>query len=353
MSKGKQIFISHSGKDEQIVRDFVDLILNGGMNIPSNKIFCTSLEGLKIVSGDDWRNSILTSLKSAKINFLIISPNYKESEVCMNEMGAAWVSDGKVLPLIIEPINYKTVGVIQEPIQIEKLLDETSLDNIKDEVQRLLSISPDSIPSARWTVKKKEFLLKVKEYLKKHPFSKPLDRNEFRSIIKEKEDLETTVTSLISDKKNLTELVEKLKNAKDKSEVKNIVIEHSENSEYDEFISLTESITDLFSDFHPIINGIIFKSYSRKNLDIKTFAYTEYVDDAVAYDYINEELNADFSKTSKMRKIKGAIDELEYFMERNLSNEFHIQYDEDYDEPLALDNRSFWENVLDIKIILN
>lgn len=353
MSKGKQIFISHSGKDEQIIRDFVDLILNGGMNIPSNKIFCTSLEGMKIVSGDDWRNSILDSLKSAKINLLIITPNYKESEVCMNEMGAAWISDGKVIPLIVEPINYKTVGVIQEPIQIEKLLNETSLDNIKDELQKHLEIPSESIPSARWTVKKKEFLIKVKDYLKQNPFDKPLDKKEFDSIVKDKADLETTITSLISEKNDLEKLVEKLKDAKDKSEVKEILIEHSDNSEYEEFKFLSQSVSDLFSDFHPIINGIIFKTYSRKYLDIKTFAYTEYIDDALAYDFINDELNADFNTTLKMRKINSALEKLQSFMESALSEEFYNQYDNAYDEPFALDNRSFWEEVLGINIFLS
>lgn len=353
MSKKKQIFISHSGKDEQIVRDFVDLILNAGMNISTNLIFCSSLEGMKITSGDDWRNAIYDSLISAKINLLIITPNYKESEVCMNEMGAAWVLGGKVFPLIVEPINFATVGVIQQPKQVEKLLNETSLDNIKDEIQKHLEIKSELISSARWTVKKKEFLLKVNDYISKNPFEKPMDKIEFASLVKEKSDLESTITSIIAEKSELDSLIEKLKATKDKTEIKKILIEHSDNSEYEEFESLTESVSKLLTEFHPIINGIIFKTYSNKHLDIKTFAYTEYIDDALAYDYINDELYANFDTTPKMRKVKDALDKLNNFMERSLSDEFLKQYEDDYEEPYALDNRGFWEQVLEIKIFLS
>ena len=54
-----------------------------------------------------------------------------------------------------------------------------------------------------------------------------------------------------------------------------------------------------------------------------------------------------------MRKLNAALDELGNFMERPLSEEFHKQYENDFDEPFALDNRGFWEKVLDINIFLS
>lgn len=164
-----KIFVSHAIKDEKIAKAFVDLILHGSLYIPINEIYCISADGTKIKSGDDWRKSIRNAIREVKINFLIITPNYKNSEVCLNEMGAAWVSDAKVIPMIIEPITYKTVGVIQEPNQIEKLTDEKSLDRIKDFIQEELEIYNTS--NERWTAKKKEFLEIVNHY----PFEQ-LDR---------------------------------------------------------------------------------------------------------------------------------------------------------------------------------
>ena len=109
-----EIFISHSSKDKSIVSAFLDEILVGSLAIKVSNIFCTTIDGTKIKSGEDWRDSIKEHLENAKINFLIISPNYKESEVCLNEMGAIWVSKGIVIPLIVDPVNYSTVGVLQQ-----------------------------------------------------------------------------------------------------------------------------------------------------------------------------------------------------------------------------------------------
>src|SRR5258708_5696379 len=117
----KKIFISHASKDASIMKAFIDEILVGALAVKLNDIFCTTTDGTKILSGDDWRNSIREALIASKITFLIITPNYKESEVSLCEMGAAWVCSGVVIPLIVEPINFTTVGIIQQPKQVEKL----------------------------------------------------------------------------------------------------------------------------------------------------------------------------------------------------------------------------------------
>jgi hypothetical protein len=350
MEKKQDIFISHSGKDKQIVDDFIDLLLLGALSVPIDRIFCSSSDGTKIKSGTDWRDSILCALQDAKINLLFISPNYKESEVCMNEMGAGWVASAKVIPLIIEPINYKTVGVIQEPIQIDKLLDEKSLDRIKDILQESLEIPNCLIKSDRWTTKKKEFVLKTKAYLKANPFKKPLDREEFDYLIEEKNELETTLTKLIEEKTGLEKLIEDLKKAKDKSEVKVIVKQYSNKTEFDEFENLTQKLCDALSGFHSIIIGIIFKTYSKKDITIKALAYSETVAEALANDFINEELEADFDKTPKMKKIELLLCKLSSYMSQDLSSEFFEQYEDEYEAPFSLTNKIFWENVLDLNL---
>jgi hypothetical protein len=352
MSKEKQIFISHSGKDKSIIDDFIDLILHGALSVPIDKIFCTSTDGTKIKSGDDWRNSILQALTTAKINFLIITPNYKESEICMNEMGAVWVAKAKVIPLIIEPINYKTVGVIQEPIQIEKLTDEKSLDRIKDIVQKELSISNDLIKSDRWTSKKKEFVYKLKEYLKNNVFEVPMDRTEFNSLLQEKEELENAITNIIQEKATLEKMVEELKKAKNKSDVKKITKKYSNESDFEEFEELCQSANNLISNFHPIIIGIIFKTYANKDLTINWQSYKGPIDEALANDYIIEELDADFHTTSKMMKIELALDNISSFLSKDLTEDFHEQYESQYEAPQSLTNKLFWEEVLDLTIYI-
>ncbi|WP_339627968.1 TIR domain-containing protein [uncultured Maribacter sp.] len=347
MAKKIDIFISHSGKDKQIVDNFIDLILHGALSVPISKIFCTSTDGTKIKSGTDWRNSILDALQTAKINFLIISPNYKESEVCMNEMGAGWVTSAEVIPMIIEPINYKTVGVIQEPIQIEKLLDEKSLDRVRDILQEKLNIPTSEIKSDRWTAKKKEFVIKTKNYIKDNEFKKPLDRDEFDELIQEKEEFETTLTKLIEEKSELENLVEELKNVKDKSEIDSIVRKYSDTSDFEEFEALTKKLDEALTSFHPIIVGIIFKTYAYKDINIEALAYREQLDEALANDFINEDMEANFGKTRKMQKLELLLEELSSFMQKDLPSDFEEQFEQEYeDAPFSMDNKLFWEDVL-------
>ena len=124
-SPGK-IFISHSSKDTKIANAFCELILEQGLNVNLSKdVFSTSLALSKPISGEDFRDRIKRELISAKMVLQFISHNYKASEVCLNEMGAAWVLNATVIPLIIEPESYD-VGFIHstdQQIQLNKKKD--------------------------------------------------------------------------------------------------------------------------------------------------------------------------------------------------------------------------------------
>lgn len=84
---GKKIFISHSSKDKDIVEKFCDCILQLGIGLSYGDIFCTSVEEMGIMNGEDIRSHIKSNIQSADFSFLMISKNYKQSEICLNEMG--------------------------------------------------------------------------------------------------------------------------------------------------------------------------------------------------------------------------------------------------------------------------
>lgn len=350
LADGTTVFISHSIKDKVIIDAFVDLILHGALSVPINKIFCVSTDGTKIESGVDWRNAIYQNLLSAKINFLIITPNYKESEVCMNEMGAAWVTCAKVLPLIIEPIDYKSVGVIQEPNQIEKLLDEKSLDRIKDSVQQILEIPFAQIKSDRWTAKKNEFLVLAKAYLEENPFVTPMDRPTFNQLIKEKKDLEDTIKYLNVEKTELKALITQLEILKDKKEVDDILKKRKPTVQFQEFLELCKDVSVLLSDNEIIINGIIFKSYSGKNFTITIEGNRNVIDEAFANDFIDEDLDVNWESTTEMRKTKKALERVDKFLLKDLDDDFYESYYRQFDAPVSLSNKKFWEEVFEIAI---
>lgn len=129
-----KIFISHSSKDIKLVSSFVDNILKLCIGLNDSDIFCTSIEEMGIRSGQNFREAIKTELINSKVIIQIITANYKESEVCMNEMGAAWVLNKNVVPFILSPINFTNVGFIQSSNQLLAL----------DQKDKLLKFIEDS-----------------------------------------------------------------------------------------------------------------------------------------------------------------------------------------------------------------
>ncbi|RYX84639.1 toll/interleukin-1 receptor domain-containing protein [bacterium] len=151
------IFISHSSKDEGIITPFVEKILNVGLEISRNKIFYTSNKDTGIKSGDDFKKSIKENISNATAVIQIITSNYKQSEVCLNEMGAAWVLSDNVIPFILEPVNFKEVGFIHNTTQLLKLNSEEDLFQFHDD-------HPELYDNRR--IKTSNYHKQVKEFIK-------------------------------------------------------------------------------------------------------------------------------------------------------------------------------------------
>ena len=129
----RKIFISHSSKDAEIVNVFVNTILCNGLGLSKqNDIFCTSADGLGIKSGEDFKLRIKCELENASAVIQILSPEYKNSEVCLNEMGAAWILNSKVVPLTVPPIGYD-VGFIHANTQQLKIDSKEDLLKLFDD----------------------------------------------------------------------------------------------------------------------------------------------------------------------------------------------------------------------------
>lgn len=131
---GHKIFISHSSKDKGIVTEFCDRILGLGIGLNPDEIFCTSIEDMNVKNGDDIRKHIKENILSADFSFLLISSNYKNSEICLNEMGAVWANDNNVRYYLLPNTDFKEIGWLCDTKQAEKLIDHTTLDKLYKEL---------------------------------------------------------------------------------------------------------------------------------------------------------------------------------------------------------------------------
>ncbi len=113
MTKNK-IFISHSSKDIDYVKSFVEKVLILGLDILSNRIFCSSMEGQGVKSGQYIPDRLRDEINSSSLALLFISKDYKSSEICLNEIGAAWATLTKetVIPLLLPNTEFSELGFL-------------------------------------------------------------------------------------------------------------------------------------------------------------------------------------------------------------------------------------------------
>ena len=356
--KYKRIFISHANKDKYITDSFIDLILDIGLSIDIvQDVFSTSYEGTRIKTGADWRESIKEAIQNAKVVFLFISPYYKESEVCQNEMGAAWVLNSNTIPFMIDPITYDTVGVLTEVKQISKLLDENALDEIKDKLVEDLGLSVASISSARWTTKKREFIIKCQKHLEKeeNKYPIPLARDEFEKIKASNREFETIISEQLEEKEKLQQKIEALKRIKDKAAVAAVERSFKESDAFEEFENKTREVAKLLNQNAGIVNGVIFNDYAKKDLTIEWSAYRSDIDDAIAANEIeaDEEITVNWENRT-MRRLRQALNDFATYMHQfDDDSEFLEQFDERYKCDFELNNILFWKKVFAASVYTN
>lgn len=139
----RKLFISHSSNDKAIVNGFIKEILKIGCGFKDSDIFCT-LDSTVIRTGDDFRIKIVENLRECDFILLFISENYMNSEICQNEMGAAWaLKDKRVLPFILPNTTFNDMGFLNEVKQGASIADKCKLDEFYNEVCGYYGISSD------------------------------------------------------------------------------------------------------------------------------------------------------------------------------------------------------------------
>lgn len=153
-----RIFISHSSKDRSIVEDFTNHILMLGIGIKSKDIFCTSIEELNIENGEDIRKHIHGNILGSECSILLLSDNYKASEICQNEMGAVWTNNAIVCYFLLPNFTSDKIGWLVNPLQAEQITNAVALDKLQKELLQLFGLKETGI----WSSQREQFLDKYK-----------------------------------------------------------------------------------------------------------------------------------------------------------------------------------------------
>ena len=151
----KKIFISHSSRDKNVVEKFIDHILILGIGFSVEDIFCTSIEDMAIKNGEDIRDHIHANIKNVDFSILLISQQYKKSEICINEMGAVWAYNNNVRLYLLPDVDFREIGWLCDTRKADKLFDSIVLDALKMELSSYYSLKDKG---TTWSRQRKIFL---------------------------------------------------------------------------------------------------------------------------------------------------------------------------------------------------
>ena len=151
----KRIFISHASKDKELIGKFVDSIFLLGMGVDSEIIAYTSREDTGVPAGESIPQFIQDNIACADIVLLMISDNYKSSEVCLNEMGAAWALNKHIIQILLPNISFDKLGWLCSLDKALKIDDADSVDGLCEVFTDKLDIG---IKPSAWNRNKAAFL---------------------------------------------------------------------------------------------------------------------------------------------------------------------------------------------------
>ena len=168
-AKKNKIFISHCGEDKEEVNLLVDL-LGEVINLSGNNLFCSSAHGYDVMVGKNFMDNILEQYHKHNLFLIyVLSHNYMGSPICLNEMGASWMTQTDSIGILLPGFDMKDLGnSCYDKQSISIIFDQEEketrhrLNQLKETVEKLFPNDVRKIDWSRWEEKRNEFIEKVK-----------------------------------------------------------------------------------------------------------------------------------------------------------------------------------------------
>ena len=153
-----KIFISHASKNKLLIDEFVDKILRLSCGFNTSDIIYTSRQTTGVGLGDGIPQFIKDNIKTSSLVLFMISSDYRQSEVCLNEMGAAWALDKKTISILLPDVSFNSLGWLTSLDKAIKINDSEGLDKL------VSMISRKELDIVDWNRQKELFISKCYEF---------------------------------------------------------------------------------------------------------------------------------------------------------------------------------------------
>ena len=169
-TKMSKIFISHCGGDKDAVISLVDL-LGEIINLSSENLFCSSAPGFDVMLGDNFMDNIWEQYNNNQNLFLlyVLSHNYMNSPMCLNEMGASWITKKDSIGILLPGFDINDLGnSCYDKRSISVIFNQDDkevrhrLNQLKEKVEQLFPGDKKNIHQSRWEEKRDGFIAIVR-----------------------------------------------------------------------------------------------------------------------------------------------------------------------------------------------
>lgn len=338
------IFLSHAVADTKLAKLLTDF-LKEAIGVPHDQIFCSSVEGHGVPITEDFNKYMKEKIQQPELVFLLMTPSYMESAFCLMELGAAWAKSHKTLPIVVPPIAFgevtKTLGLIQA-------LDITKPSSIIDlrKAVRAADIALEKRDDHVWESKKTEWIRGSKKIISKLPGAKKVsavDYQEALGTIKDQQEEIDGLEKLVDDK---DDLIEKLKAAKDKVAVNEIMRAASGDDGPEEaFDKLISDVTSELPSIARVVQMYIIMDHYGKAGKIDWFYDRTEFENAVQRNFIYDDVGNPVAwDKRKLFKLRKALNALDHFL--NSEEGQALMASRPVGAPTEPEDLDFWEQYI-------
>jgi hypothetical protein len=340
-----RVFISHATKDKSLVDAFFDL-LQTGAGLTPNDTFCTSLEGMGIPAGKNFVEYIKEQVQNPDLVLLILSPNYLDSLFCQCELGAGWALSHNIIPIVVPPTKFADLKAVLAGTQAYRIDFDTDLSELRDQIVSLLRLSAPN--TARWDAKKKQFLEALSGILSKIDPPQQIALKAHQELQKKYDGTVEEMKSCLNEIDTLKEQIKRLKECKDRDEVREV--ERDFSDDWERFEELCENATNLAQPLPAMVIETIYQEETgnvgvpnemQTWADIRAAAQDDYLhvssDNAVSVNSDDPKISRYMDALDAVRRFLNALDE---------KSTFKQEYKEKYDHRPVFSSRKLWEEHL-------
>ncbi|VVM76236.1 hypothetical protein PS673_02037 [Pseudomonas fluorescens] len=346
-----EIFISHAVKDKVLADAVVDL-LQLGLNLDVDTVFCSSSPGLGIPTGVNFVDHIKEKIQSPRAVVALITPNYFASQFCLCELGATWAMSHSLFPLVVSPMKFEDVKGVLTGVQLTALDSAEFLSELRDQLIKTLEVAGGK--TARWESKRDAFLKSLPKLLKKLPVPSHISPAAHSKVVDALAESKEYIAELDEQVERLNALVADLTKAKDKKEVAAIKRTHLAESEV-----LDQHETKVRERLKVLPKCVSFVACKQLGLQ-EPFRSNHYkdpeLDDALHTAKGNDLIEIDDSgycvlndRHPKIQRLIESYNVLSHFLE-SVSDELSAEFAEEHEMTLTLSNQEYWGFSLDERL---